>query len=85
MITVQPAIRAGISLGMIRHCGTFHGTIAPTTPTGDSVQVRLAEHTLATFHPREVAGGGQRQVDHRRGAAGLTQPAEAARGPHLVR
>ena len=32
--TVQPAINAGIIFGMIRNCGTFHGTIAPTTPTG---------------------------------------------------
>ena len=32
--TVQPAISAGMSFGMIRNCGTFHGTIAPTTPTG---------------------------------------------------
>ena len=32
--TVQPAISAGISFGMIRFCGTFHGTMMPTTPTG---------------------------------------------------
>jgi hypothetical protein len=32
--TVQPAISAGMSFGMIRNCGTFQGTIAPTTPTG---------------------------------------------------
>ena len=34
IMTVHPAIRAGINLGMIKNCGTFHGTIAPTTPTG---------------------------------------------------
>ena len=59
-----------------RHDGADHAD-------GDSVQVRLAEHTLATLHPREIAGGGQRQMDHRRGPAGLTQPTEAAGGPHL--
>ena len=32
--TVHPAINAGIIFGMIRNCGTFQGTIAPTTPTG---------------------------------------------------
>ena len=32
--TVQPAISAGINFGMISTCGTFHGTMAPTTPTG---------------------------------------------------
>ena len=33
-MTEQPAIKAGMSLGMSRHWGTFHGTIAATTPIG---------------------------------------------------
>jgi hypothetical protein len=32
--TVQPASRAGATLLLIRSIGTFHGMIAPTTPTG---------------------------------------------------
>ena len=31
---VQPAARAGASLVAVSDCGTFHGTIAATTPTG---------------------------------------------------
>ena len=31
---VQPASSAGISLDMIVNCGTFHGGMAATTPTG---------------------------------------------------
>jgi hypothetical protein len=34
MTIVQPAINAGASFDIVTNCGTFHGTIAPTTPTG---------------------------------------------------
>src|SRR3546814_20181842 len=30
---VEPDSRAGASLDMVTNCGTFQGTIAPTTPT----------------------------------------------------
>src|SRR5207302_1106286 len=30
---VQPASRAGASFDIVTNCGTFHGTMAPTTPT----------------------------------------------------
>jgi hypothetical protein len=32
--TAQPAASAGASFVAVRDCGTFHGTIAATTPTG---------------------------------------------------
>ncbi len=32
--TVQPAASAGPIFAMLRYSGTFHGVIAPTTPTG---------------------------------------------------
>jgi hypothetical protein len=32
--TVQPAISAGATFMLMRAIGVFHGTIAPTTPTG---------------------------------------------------
>ena len=83
-MTVQPAISAGISLGMIRNCGTFQGTIAPTTPDRCAVQVHFAEHAVAALGPREVAGDPQGEVDHRHRCGGLTQPAETARRAHLV-
>ena len=35
--TVQPASNAGPSLLAARNSGTFHATIAPTTPTGSRV------------------------------------------------
>ena len=54
---------------MIKNCGTFHGTIAADHPDGCPVQVHFAEHTLAAFHPGEVAGGGQREVYHAAAAA----------------
>src|SRR5207248_5710213 len=31
---VHPVTRAGASFDIVVNCGTFHGTIAPTTPTG---------------------------------------------------
>src|SRR5215216_13644 len=34
MTIVHPAINAGASFDIVTNCGTFHGTIAPTTPTG---------------------------------------------------
>ena len=34
LITIeQPASSAGASFDIVTNCGTFHGTIAPTTPT----------------------------------------------------
>ena len=47
-------------------------------------QVYLAEHALAAFLPGEVARGGQRQMHQRRRGRRLAQPAETARGAHLV-
>ena len=56
----------------------------PDHPDRGPAQMHFAEHTLAAFLPREVAGGGQREVDQRYGGGRLAHPAEAARRPHLV-
>ena len=84
MMTVQPAINAGISLGMIKNCGTFHGTIAADHADRGPAEVYFAEHALAPFRPGEVARGGQREMHQRRRGRRLAQPAETARGPHFV-
>ncbi len=34
MTIEQPVSRAGASFDIVTNCGTFHGTMAPTTPTG---------------------------------------------------
>src|SRR5438552_16800626 len=49
---VHPATKAGASFDIAVNCGTFHGAIAPTTPTGSrrtmtlppKTPVRLSSH-----------------------------------------
>ena len=43
----------------------------------------LAEHTLATLLPREVPGGGQREMNQTHRGGSLAQSAETAGRPHF--
>jgi hypothetical protein len=59
---VQPARSAGISLDMIVNCGTFHGGIAATTPTGSwrtmtspSEPARVSSHGKARAMVRNAS------------------------------
>ena len=60
---VQPASRAGTSLDMIVNCGTFHGGIAATTPTGSrrtttgepSTPARSSSHGNSRAMPRNAS------------------------------
>src|SRR5919204_42672 len=49
---VHPAISAGASFDMMTNCGTFHGTIAPTTPAGSRRRHGAVDVGLGPFgHP----------------------------------
>ena len=77
--TVQPAASSGPSLNIASDCGKFHGTIAPTTPTGlltmwivppsspgrSSSKRGLADHAgvVAREHRREDGLGLHRDRD----------------------
>ena len=49
---VQPESSAGASFDIVTNCGTFHGTMAPTTPTGSRrTMTGGAEHAGALLLP----------------------------------
>ena len=84
-MTVQPAISAGISLGMIRNCGTFHGTIAAdhARPGRGAGALRRARRGGARPTGSRGRPPGVRWIIEA-AAGGLAQSAEAARRAHLV-
>ncbi len=59
---VQPDTRAGASFDMVTNWGTFHGTIAATTPTGSlrtmtgepSTPLRVSSHSQLRPSSRKV-------------------------------
>ena len=61
--TVQPASSAGTTFDMIVNCGTFHGGMAATTPTGSrrtstgvpSTPVRVSSHGYSRAMPRKAS------------------------------
>ena len=56
--TVQPASSAGPSLLTARNSGTFHATIAPTTPIGSRMDDGLAVDAVADLLPLELVDSG---------------------------
>ena len=59
---VQPANNAGASFAIVTNCGTFHGTMPATTPTGSwrtitsvpIMPVRVSSHGNAAAMPLKV-------------------------------
>src|SRR3954462_5876982 len=89
--TVDPDASAGASFSMVTNSGTFHGTMAPTTPTGSpppqrrlAPHERRAEHALATILERELAREPRVVVEHHRGGEDLTHHGERDRRAHLL-
>ena len=62
MMIVQPDSSAGASLAIVTNCGTFHGTMPATTPTGScrtmtsvpSMPVRVSSHGNCCAMPTKV-------------------------------
>ena len=50
-----PAARAGPSLAMLIWCGTFHGVMAPTTPTASRRTERRERMPKGAASPRSVS------------------------------
>ena len=52
---VHPATSAGASFDMAVNCGTFHGAIAPTTPTGSRRTITFPPNTPARMSSHSYA------------------------------
>ena len=64
--------------------GTFHGTIAPATPTGSRRTSTGPEHALAELLERVLTREVRVVVEHHRGREHLAHDREGDRRAHLL-
>ena len=81
----QPASSAGASFDIVTNCGTFHGTIAATTPTGSRAHDHVAaEHTSTVLLPVVLLRDPMNEFSIIHGSRRLREVGERDRRTHLV-
>ena len=84
MTIVDPDSRAGASLDIVTNCGTFHGTMAPTTPTPSlRTMTGVPSMPVRSSSQSYLAASAMKLLSIIQGAGRLGQLGEADRRAHL--